>query len=133
VDCRTAKFEYLPAISTNNIWKNNTKCTESNEFRLTNLKPFTLYNLTIFVRAKGSDKVFLPYLFYEVVTNEGCEYANWSRESAVFTVLFLFYFSQIQPNPPNVSAGQINKSRVQVSWESPKENGFLDSYTDYYK
>jgi sortilin-related receptor len=71
-------FEYLPAISTNNTWKNNTKWTESNEFRFTNLKPFTLYNVTIFVRAKGSDKVFPPYLFYEVVTNEGCEYANWS-------------------------------------------------------
>jgi hypothetical protein len=89
-------------ISTNNTWKNNTKWTESNEFRFTNLKPFTLYNLTIFVRARGSDKVFPPYLFYEVVTNEVCEYANWSRESTVVTVLFLFYFSQIQPNPQRV-------------------------------
>lgn len=64
-------FEYLPSIFSNNSWRNNTDWTENTDFRFVNLKPYTLYNVTVYVRIKGQNTIFPPYLFYEVPTTEG--------------------------------------------------------------
>lgn len=64
-------FEYLPSIYSHGDWKNVTTWIEQTEYRFTNLEPFTLYNVTVYVRIKGSTKVFVPYLYYEVATAEG--------------------------------------------------------------
>lgn len=64
-------FEYLPSIYSHGDWKNVTTWIEQTEYRFTNLEPFTLYNVTVYVRVKGSTKVFVPYLYYEVATAEG--------------------------------------------------------------
>lgn len=103
-------FEYLPSIHSNGTWKNTT-WIEATEFRFSNLEPFTLYNVTVYVRIKGSTKEFVPYLYYEVATAEG-----------------------VPMEPINVSATQINGSRVQVSWAPPvKTNGHLEGYSVYYR
>lgn len=64
-------FEYLPSIYKSNIWYNNTEWIEGYDYRFTGLKPFTLYNVTVYVRIKGTSKVFTPYKYYEVATAEG--------------------------------------------------------------
>lgn len=64
-------FEYLPSIYVKNAWKNNTEWIESTEYRFNNLEPFTLYNVTVYVRVKGTRREFVPYLYYEVATAEG--------------------------------------------------------------
>jgi sortilin-related receptor len=104
-------FEYLPSIYSNGAWKNISGWIEQNEYRFTNLDPFTLYNVTAYVRIKGTNKEFVPYLYYEVATAEG-----------------------VPTEPINVSATQINGSRVQVSWSAPtKKNGHLEGYSIYYR
>lgn len=47
----------------------------------------------------------------------------------------MYFISIIVPNQPiNVSASQINGSRVQVSWSQPeKPNGHLEGYSVYYR
>lgn len=67
-------FEFLPSIYNNVEWKNMSKWTENNDFRFTGLSPFTVYNVTVYVRIKNTTKVFPPYLFYEVATAEGGMY-----------------------------------------------------------
>ena len=64
-------FEYLPSIFVKGAWKNNTEWIESTEYRFNNLEPFTLYNVTVYVKIKGTKKEFVPYLYYEVATAEG--------------------------------------------------------------
>ena len=103
-------FEYLPSIYSGGVWK-NASWIEATEYRFSNLEPFTLYNVTVYVRVKGSMKVFTPYLYYEVATSEG-----------------------VPLEPINVSVAQINGSRVQVNWAAPqKPNGHLEGYSVYYR
>ena len=66
-------FEYLPSIFVKDAWKNNTDWILSTEYRFLNLDPFTLYNVTVYVRIQGSKREFVPYLYYEVATAEGGE------------------------------------------------------------
>lgn len=65
-------FEYLPSIYNKGAWK-NVSWTEASEYRFTNLEPYTPYNVTVYVRIKGTTKEFVPYLYYEVATAEGGE------------------------------------------------------------
>uniref|UniRef100_A0A336LRR7 Sortilin-related receptor n=1 Tax=Culicoides sonorensis TaxID=179676 RepID=A0A336LRR7_CULSO len=105
-------FEYMPSIYVKGQWQNNTNWIETaTDFRFTKLMPYTVYNVTVYVRIKGSKTVFPPHLFYEVATSEGI------------------------PTPPlNVSVQQINGSRVQVSWVPPKNiNGHLEDYFIFYR
>lgn len=64
-------FEYLPSIHHNNTWKNVSQWIDQNEYRFSNLDPYTLYNVTVYVRIKETDKEFVPYLYYDVATAEG--------------------------------------------------------------
>jgi sortilin-related receptor len=64
-------FEYLPSIFTEGAWRNNTEWINSTEYQFNDLDPFTLYNVTVYVRIKGRTEVFEPYLIYEVTTAEG--------------------------------------------------------------
>ncbi|XP_052861860.1 sortilin-related receptor-like [Anopheles cruzii] len=100
-------LEYLPSIYYNKEWKNVTNWISQMEYRFTNLKPYTSYKVTTYVRVKNQPKITPPYIYYEIATTEGI------------------------PTPPlNVSVTQKNGSFVQVSWEPPKEsNGRLEGYT----
>ena len=68
-------FEYLPSIFIRGVWRNNTEwhtnTTSNLGYQFGNLEPFTLYNVTVYVRIKGTNKEFVPYLYYEVATAEG--------------------------------------------------------------
>lgn len=66
-------FEFLPSIYNQSKWTNVTKWTENNDYLFNNLRPYTLYNVTVYVRIKNTDKVFPPFLFYEIATAEGSE------------------------------------------------------------
>lgn len=63
------------------------------------------------MRAKGSEHVDPPYLFIDVTTTEG-----------------------VPTEPLNINVTQLNGTRVQVSWEPPKETyGLLKEYVVYYR
>jgi hypothetical protein len=105
-------FEYLPSksILNSNVWENHTSWIEGTEHRFYNLKPFTNYNVTVYVRIQGNDTVFPPYLYSNITTSEGVPSA-----------------------PDNIEILQVNGSRVRVSWTKPKEvSGNIVSYNIYY-
>ncbi|XP_058466286.1 sortilin-related receptor-like [Malaya genurostris] len=105
------RFEFLPSIYYNGEWKNVSNWIDQTDYRFTNLKPYTLYNVTTYVRVKNQTKITPPYIYYEIATSEG-----------------------IPSVPLNVSVVQINGSRIQVSWQVPKEvNGQLQGYTINYR
>lgn len=69
------KFEFMPSIINTNTddakWKNHTEWIEHSEFRFNDLEPYTEYNMTVYVRIKGQDKVSPPAKYFTAITGEG--------------------------------------------------------------
>ncbi|XP_038113433.1 sortilin-related receptor [Culex quinquefasciatus] len=108
---RDVSLEYLPSIYYNGEWKNVSTWIEQTDYRFTNLKPYTVYNVTTYVRVKNQTKITPPYFYLEIATSEG-----------------------VPSVPLNVSVVQINGSRIMVSWQPPKDvNGLLQGYTINYR
>uniref|UniRef100_T1IZM8 Sortilin-related receptor n=1 Tax=Strigamia maritima TaxID=126957 RepID=T1IZM8_STRMM len=65
------EFEYQPAIrKANNLTWHNQSWIRSNSFTFENLVPFTLYNVTVFVRARnGSQHVSRPTRYIQLRTS----------------------------------------------------------------
>lgn len=72
---RNESLEFLPTISVagdekNSEWRNET-WIETSEYVYKNLEPYTLYNMTVYVRLKGTDEVFPPAKYFTATTKEG--------------------------------------------------------------
>ncbi|XP_034941871.1 sortilin-related receptor-like [Chelonus insularis] len=102
-------FEFLPSISKAEPgakWTNATSWIEDNEYQFNKLEPFTLYNLTVYVRVKGRSVDFPPVKYWSVKTGEGVPSEPW-----------------------NVTAVQKNGTKVELSWRPPLHpNGVITGY-----
>lgn len=101
-------LEFMPACrianSNTSVWRNTT-WTRNMTYKFTGLQPFTMYNLTVYVRAQGV--VYPPAKFVTATTSEGVPEIPW-----------------------NVSVIQQSASQVQVSWLPPhKTNGPITEFT----
>lgn len=67
----TDKLEYQPSISEigTGKWKNES-WTSQPDYQFTNLKPYTKYNMTVYVRTVTSETVFAPAKFYTDITGK---------------------------------------------------------------
>ena len=103
-------LEFLPSYSSvKESWTNATSWTSLNEMRLTNLTSFTQYNITVYVRTKGSETVYPPALYATAYTKLGA------------------------PSPPwNVTVRQLSHADVQINWNAPViSNGIIIQYRVY--
>lgn len=81
-------LEFLPSYAEvlngkSNVWK-NTSWIDHSEYLFSKLKPYTVYNLTVYVRVKNQEEVFPPVKYVTARTGEGGEYI--SRLCQVTTV-----------------------------------------------
>jgi hypothetical protein len=120
-------FEFLPSIYAKGTWKNNTEWVNTTEYQFKNLEPFTLYNVTVYVRVKGTTKEFVPYLYYEVATAEGGEdtFRSLFEPTSQTFLLFQFHLSQStsrqfrSTDPASKSAGQRRSNLTDTSKATP--------------
>lgn len=78
------ELEFLPSISKvgESKWKNDTWMDVSEtEHLFTGLNPFTEYNMTVYVRIKGTSNVFPPAKYVVYTTREG---KNYCIEELIF-------------------------------------------------
>ncbi|XP_046432202.1 sortilin-related receptor-like isoform X1 [Neodiprion fabricii] len=92
-------FEFLPSIAkseTNATWTNATSWIEKDEYQFNGLRPYTKYNLTVYVKLKNQTTVFPPAVYTSAMTAIGV------------------------PSPPwDVTATQKNGTKIEVSWRPP--------------
>lgn len=73
------KFEFQPSWAEAHegaTWTNFSDWENSLQSTIQELRPFTTYNLTVYVRIKGEPKVFPPAHFVTATTAEGGEFAD---------------------------------------------------------
>ncbi|KAK0098602.1 hypothetical protein PV326_006350 [Microctonus aethiopoides] len=105
-------FEFLPSIApieTGAKWTNASSWTEHTEYHFNHLQPYTSYNLTVYVRQKGHAEASPPLKYYSGKTAEGVPSEPW-----------------------DVTARQMNGTRIEVSWLPPLlPNGIITKYEVY--
>lgn len=103
-------FEFLPSIARASLgakWTNASEWIEETEYQFNNLEPYTKYNLTVYVKVKGT--VFPPAKHLIITTGEGVPSEPW-----------------------NVTVTQKNGTRVEVTWRQPEHpNGLIMGYQGY--
>ncbi|XP_044750079.1 sortilin-related receptor-like [Coccinella septempunctata] len=100
-------LDFLPSISVEheNKWRNMT-WTEESQYFFNDLKPFTSYNLTVYVRNRNTSVIFPPANYLIASTKEG-----------------------VPSEPYNVTVKQLDSSHVFISWNKPQSpNGIINSY-----
>ncbi|KAK9872160.1 hypothetical protein WA026_016214 [Henosepilachna vigintioctopunctata] len=99
--------DFMPSINKigENKWQNMTWTNETH-FIFTKLTPFTVYNITVYVRNEKKGVIFPPAKFFNAATREG-----------------------IPTEPYNVTVKQSDSSSVLISWNKPSiPNGIIISY-----
>lgn len=73
-------LEFLPSYAEVFNGKNvswiNTTWIDRYGYLFSNLKPYTVYNLTVYVRVKGQKQVYPPAKYVTATTGEGGEYLD---------------------------------------------------------
>jgi hypothetical protein len=71
-------LEFLPSyaevVNEKSVRWANATWVDYYEYLFTNLKPYTLYNLTVYVRVKNHKEVYPPVKYVTARTGEGGEY-----------------------------------------------------------
>lgn len=75
---KEVQLEYLPSIAAvvpsgrqqSSEWKNHTRWITQADFRFTNLTANTKYNMTVYVRVKGTENVSPPAMYVQATTGE---------------------------------------------------------------
>lgn len=72
---KEVQLEYLPSIAAihnhgHQEWKNLTYWITQADHRFTNLTANTKYNMTVFVRVKGTDNISPPAMYVQATTGE---------------------------------------------------------------
>ncbi|KAL3265395.1 hypothetical protein HHI36_009601 [Cryptolaemus montrouzieri] len=101
------KLDFMTSIAKigENKWQNQS-WTDASEFNFTNLHPFTMYNMTVYVRNKEKGVVFPPAKYFTANTREG-----------------------VPSNPWNVTVKQIDNLSVKITWNKPSmPNGIITAY-----
>ncbi|XP_046665505.1 sortilin-related receptor-like isoform X3 [Homalodisca vitripennis] len=103
-------FQFLPsykvANSPHSQWVNTSWISES-MYRFTGLRPYTLYNLTVYVKNTNTREIYPPAKFITAATAVAEPEAPW-----------------------NVTAKQLTAYQVQVNWMPPHEsNGPITGYS----
>lgn len=135
---KNLSLEYLPSITetrapetcVNKTWISNTN------FKFTSLKPFTSYNMTVFVRQKDIPSIIFPPAFFILAsTAEGGMYILIHLNTINIFHYFILRneFNFIVPSAPlNVIVKQVNAEEVLVTWTRPENPaGRISSYNVY--
>lgn len=76
----TEPLEFLPSyaevLNTKSVSWTNTSWIDRFEYLFSRLKPYTVYNLTVYVRAKNQKEVYPPVKYVTAKTDEGGEYIS---------------------------------------------------------
>ncbi|XP_073946301.1 sortilin-related receptor-like isoform X2 [Choristoneura fumiferana] len=104
-------YSFMPSICKveHGVCQNMTWIHES-VYRFTDLEPYTLYNVTFYIKDSRSNKTYASNKYVNATTGEGV------------------------PSPPlKLGVTQLTGSRISVAWDPPKTpQGQLQSYTVYY-
>ncbi|XP_045481036.1 sortilin-related receptor-like isoform X2 [Harmonia axyridis] len=100
-------LDFMPSISKidENKWLNMSWTNES-QFVFNDLKPFTHYNMTVYVRNTNTSVIFPPAKFMQATTKEG-----------------------IPSEPYNITVKQVDSAHINISWNKPlSPNGIVEFY-----